>query len=377
MTVSMHMPASEDRFSANPELSYTLPSYYYYDADIFEQEKTRIFQQTWQYVGHSERVSTRGDYFTCEVHGESIFVMRGTDGTLRAFYNVCSHRAHQLLSGSGNTSTIVCPYHAWSYELDGRLRYARNSESVAGFNSAEFCLKEVQVEVFLNFVFVNLDLNGPSLKDQTGTLEDEIRSFSPRLDELTLAHRRSYEIKANWKNIMENYSECYHCPMSHPSFANGVVDMQSYRITLNDIHHSHKSRSKPPQDRAYKFNGDVTAHAQEFGGWFIWPNLAIEVYPGGNLNVFHVMPVAPEVSLQHIEWYFLDNTPTQEETEIVQFLHDTVRLEDVELCESVQRGLRSRGYHQGRLVVDPERTDASEHAVHHFQSLVRSALAHQ
>ena len=358
----------------DPEQFYTLPAHYYYDREIFEREKEAVFFRTWQYVGHAEQVATPGDYVTRDIHDQSIIVIRGDDGILRAFYNVCSHRAHQLLSGRGHTKIITCPYHAWSHEIDGRLRYARNSEHVKGFEPEKYCLKQVKIEVFLNFLFVNLDPDAPTLKSQAGGLAEELGSFSPRLDGLTLAHRRAYDIKANWKNLIDNYSECYHCPVSHRDFAAKVVQMDSYRITLHDIHHSHRSRAKPPERGAYDFDPAASNHAQEFSGWYLWPNLAIEVYPGGNLNVFHIVPVEPERSIQYIEWYFADPTPTEEESAVIKYLHETVRTEDVALCESVQRGLHSRGYQPGRLIVDPARTDASEHAVHHFQSLVRQAL---
>ena len=368
-----------DRFSADPEESWALPSWYYTDADIAARETEAIFANTWQYACHAEQVARAGAYVTREIAGESILIIRGHDDVIRAFYNVCSHRAHQLLSGAGELSdaAIVCPYHAWTYALDGELLAARNSENVARFDAGELCLKPLQVEVFVNLLFVNLNPNAPALHSQLGNLEAELRSFSPQLDFLTLTDSRQYPIKANWKTIMENYAECYHCPNAHPSFAAGVVDMNTYRVKTHAIHHAHTSQSKPPQQGAYPIDAAATERAAEFGSWFIWPNLAIEVYPGGNLNIFHCAPGdpdEPESSTQTIEWYFNDSEPTPQQTEIIDHLHRTVRLEDVALCESVQRGLKSRAYHQGRLIVDAPRSDASEHSVHHFQSLVRRAL---
>lgn len=367
-------PIDSRAFSLDAELSYTLPAHYLYDADIYVREQEAIFARTWQYVGHARAVDDPGDYIVREIAGESIIVMRGEDAELRGFYNVCSHRAHQLLRGEGNSRAIVCPYHAWTYDTHGSLRRAKNSELVSGFDPAEFCLKPIQVEIFLNFIFVNLDRGASSLKSQTGTLEDEVRSFSPRLNELTLSHRRPYDIEANWKNLIENYCECYHCPRGHPAFAQELVDMASYRITLHDIHHSHRARAKSSAQKAYEFDAGATEHAGEFAGWFLWPNLAIEVYPGGCLNIFHIVPQKPERSSQYIEWYFYDAKPTPAEEEVIEYLHSTVRCEDQVICESVQRGLRSRAYQAGRFIVDAARSDASEHGAHHFQSLVYKAL---
>ncbi len=363
-----------DRFCADPERSYTLPAHYSYQPEIYAREMEAIFSRTWQYVGHAERVRHAGSYVVTQVANESLVILRGSDGTLRAFYNVCAHRGHRLLRDSGNIESIVCPYHAWSYHLDGRLRHARNSDRVAGFDPDAICLKQVQVEEFLSFVFVNLDPDATSLKRQTGELDQQVREYAPRLGELTLAHRRGYEIEANWKNIIENYSECYHCPKSHPGFTEQVVDIDSYRIEVRDAYHWHHSRAKPPEQGAYGFDPAASDHAQEFSSWYLWPNLAIEVYPGGCLNLFHVVPVGPERSVQYIEWYFYDAQCTAEQKEIIDYLHRTVRIEDQTICESVQRGLHSRAYQQGRLVVDPQRSAASEHGVHHFQRLVWRAL---
>jgi phenylpropionate dioxygenase-like ring-hydroxylating dioxygenase large terminal subunit len=230
------------KFHADPEHSHTLPARLYYDPEIYEREKDAIFYKTWQFMGHAEQVANAGDYVTRKIHDQNIVILRGKDQTLRAFHNVCQHRAHELLEGSGNVKVITCPYHAWSYELDGALRSARGSEKVAGFNPDDICLKNIQVEVFVNFLFVNLDLDAPSLKSQTGNLEDEMRRFLPRLEGLTLAHRFSYDVKANWKNLIENFSECYHCPIVHQDLCANVLDLDSYRITTHDVHQSHHSR---------------------------------------------------------------------------------------------------------------------------------------
>ena len=363
-----------DRFDADPEKSWAMPSWYYYDEAVAAQETEAIFANSWQYAGHAENVAHPGQYVTRQIAGESLFIIRGHDRVLRAFYNVCSHRAHQLLIGAGQTDAIVCPYHAWSYALDGGLTGARNSENVAAFDAAALCLKPLAVEILVNLVFVHLDPDADALHSQLGNLEQELRSFSPQLDFLTLTDSRQYSIRANWKNIMENYAECYHCPVAHPDFASGVVEMDSYRVKTYDIHHAHTSRSKPPSQGSYQIDADATQRGAEFGSWFIWPNLAIEVYPGGNLNIFHCVPDGPESSIQTIEWYFGAREPSPQQAKIIEHLHRTVRLEDVALCESVQRGLKSRAYHQGRLIVDQTRSDASEHSVHHFQSLVRRAL---
>ena len=360
------------RFGADPEQSFTLPSWLYYDPAVFEEEKSAIFYKTWQFVGHVEQVADPGDYITFKLFDQNILIVHGKDGEIRAFYNVCSHRAHELLEGSGNTKTITCPYHAWSYHIDGQLRSARGSEKVAGFDADAFCLKMVRIESFMNFLFVNLDPEAPSLKSLTGALEEQIRGLAPELDSLTFARRSEYTLKANWKNVMENFCECYHCPISHPSLMNACLDMSTYRIETKDIWHHHTTVSPGEAKLAYGVGEDGKARP-DFGAWLLWPNICFEVYPGGYMNTFHNMPVTPELTLQQCDLYFPQTEPTPEQEQAASFV-DGVREEDISIVESVQRGYHSRGYDQGRFIVDKERTEWSEHAVHHFQSMVKQAL---
>ena len=157
-----------NKYQPDPERSYNLPARYYTDPEIFEREKEAIFFKTWQFVGHVEDLPEPGCYITTKIFDQNVVIIRGKDGHLRAFYNVCSHRAHELLEGSGKEAKISCPYHGWTYELDGGLFSARGSEKVKGFEPSEFCLKTVRLEVFLNLIFVNLDPDAPSLERPSG-----------------------------------------------------------------------------------------------------------------------------------------------------------------------------------------------------------------
>ncbi|MGH6930140.1 MAG: aromatic ring-hydroxylating oxygenase subunit alpha, partial [Dongiaceae bacterium] len=155
-----------NRFHRDPERSYTLSAPYYTDPGIFEREKEAIFYRSWNFVGHVEQLREVGSYVTCRIADQNIFVMRGKDQTLRAFYNVCSHRAHELLRDRGQVKVITCPYHAWSYHLTGELRTARGSEDVEGFRTAEFCLKPVRLAALGSFLFINLDPDAAPLAAQ-------------------------------------------------------------------------------------------------------------------------------------------------------------------------------------------------------------------
>ena len=361
------------RFTDDPNRSHSLPGRYYFDPDIFEHEKQAIFNRSWQYVCHVSRVAESGGYCVRDVGDQSVVVLRDTGGELRAFHNVCQHRAHRLLEGAGQlNATIVCPYHQWTYELSGALRHARHADEVADFNQTEICLSRVRAEVFCGFVFVNLDPQATPIMQGREGLDREIRELSPEIENMKLAYERTISLAANWKNSVENYSECYHCPNQHPSLSQGSLDMESYQITVHPEYHSHASRGVGDAT-AYARSMDSDGAEREFGSWLLWPNFALEVYPGGYLNVFHHLPVGPEKTVQLVEWYFPTEQPTPEQQDVIEFV-DVVRNEDIPICENVQRGLHSLGYAQGRLMANPNRSYFSEHAVHDFQRKVLSAL---
>jgi choline monooxygenase len=366
------MPARERKLDRDPARSYTLPARYYTSPDIYKREAEAVFFRTWQYAGHVEELREAGGYITVRILDQNIIVIRGKDDKLRAFYNVCSHRAHELLKGCGKAKVITCPYHAWSYHADGRLRSARGSENVAGFNGAEFNLKPVQVEEFGPLVFVNLDLSAPSLMSQAGDLLAEIRQYAPDFDRLTKAGNQHWDIKANWKVCVDNFLECYHCAPAHPAFAQ-LIDMDSYRSKTHGIHSSHLSRGGKSENSAYKFD---PADASQVGCfWWLWPTTTINVAPGeANMAIFHMRPLAPDRTLEITEYFYLDRNMTASRLERLDYANNTLQVEDNNICEAVQRGLNQRGYNQGRFIVDRDRTEISEHAVHHFHTLVHQAL---
>ena len=361
------------RFTEDTCRSHTLPGSYYYSPGVFEREKQAIFNRTWQYVCHVSRLAEPGRYCVRDIGDQSVVVLRDGGGELRAFHNVCQHRAHRLAEGAGRFhSAIVCPYHNWSYEFSGELRHARHSADVAQFDRKEIGLARVRAELFCGFVFVNLDSNARPIMEGREGLDREIRELSPDVEKLKLAYERDIPVAANWKNSVENYSECYHCPNQHPALMQGSLDLESYQITVHPEYHSHASRGVG-ESTVYARSMEGNGAEREFGSWLLWPNFALEVYPGGYLNVFHHEPVAPERTRQRVEWYFPEQEPTPEQREVIEFV-DGVRDEDVPLCESVQRGLHSLGYTQGRLITNAARDHFSEHAVHDFQSKVLKAL---
>jgi len=371
--VALKRRSEDSPFDPNPERSFTIPSRYYLDADIHQQEKEAIFYRNWWYAGHQSQLGQAGCYLTVKICDQNIIVIRDKSGDLKAYYNVCQHRGHELLKGSGKVRTITCPYHAWSYGLDGDLRAARNTSNMAGFDKCQFSLKPVQVEVFCGLLFVNLDLDAQPLKQQAAGLEDEIRDYCPRIDEVVFAQRDEYDAACNWKVMADNFLECYHCHPAHKDFVD-MVDMDSYRSRINGIYSSHISNAVATTDSsAFQFEkGEV-----DFGyaGWFLWPNLTIWIYPGEpNISTLQFIPDGPARSIEYQDWFLPDPEPGKQQRDAMTYQKEVLQPEDIGLCESVQRGLQSKGYNQGRFVIDSDRSHLSEHAVHHFQQMVVDAL---
>ncbi len=354
--------------------SYTLPASYYTDPEIFELEKERIFFRTWQYVGHKSQVAKPGDYMTTTIVDQGVFVIRGRDGELRAFYNVCQHRAHELLEGTGNVKAVItCPYHAWAYAPDGSLRAARNCESVKGFDKSDFGLKPVRVEEFCNLIFVNLDDDAVPLAQQAPNLEASIRGFVPNYDDLAFTGTSTFGdsvMQAGWKVVVDNYVECYHCGPAHPAFAD-MIDMACYEHTIDGISAFQLGPETKPENSAYTFSEDDPIQRAAF--WYLWPTTTINVVPGSvNVNITHIVPRSPTTTSFVNERLSAPGDPEDKDRDT--YLFDLLGREDQSLCESVQRGLMSHAYDQGRFIVGPEVDGQEEHVVHLFHHMVKQAL---
>jgi choline monooxygenase len=357
-------------YHSDPARSMSLRSQAYTDSKWLDADLRAIFARTWQLVCHVEKVALPGSYVAASVAEMPIAVVRGRDGGLRAFYNVCKHRAHELLIGSGTARDMVCPYHAWTYGLDGQLKAARRADRMPTFDTSEVCLDQVQVEEFGGFVYVNLDPLARPLADQAGDLLAEIRAWAPGVAELTLAKRLTYDVKTNWKNVIDNFLECYHCHVAHKEFVD-LVDMSTYEVKTHGIWSSHFAEAGKHQNAAYDVSGaTVTEHAV----WWLWPNTCLLRYPGrGNFMVFQVLPAGPDRTLETWDFY-LETTELQHaEVESVRYIDEVLQQQDIRLVESVQRGMNTPAFDQGRIVYDPSGSGLSEHGVHHFHGLVLDA----
>ncbi len=357
-----------------PELSYTLPSYLYTDPAVYEVEKEKIFYKTWQFVAHKTAFNKPGDYVTVQICDQNLFVMMGKDNELRAFYNVCQHRAHELLPhGTGNVkSVIVCPYHAWAFEREGQLRGAPRSQNRPGFNKADYSLKQVRLEMFLNSVFLNLDENAEPLSELAADLEADVRQRVPYFDQLrapTDGLLGESKINAGWKVVVDNYVECYHCDHAHKDFAN-LICMDTYQHDTFGWWARQLGSDIRKDNTAYELDDNAPVMSSMF--WYLWPNTTINILPGTEeVNISAIRPLGlaqtdfggPSLSVSGV----FDQRRAEYTAEVLV-------PEDISLCESVQRGLMSKGYTQGPIIVDAQRTGRFEHAIHHFHRLVQSAL---
>jgi len=365
---------NQDRFDEDPELSYTMPARLYWDPQVLDEERRQIFHKSWICVAHRSELTEPGSYVTADILGQRVFAIRGRDHELRAFYNVCQHRGHALLEGRGRAKNVItCPYHAWAYDYDGALKAARLCDDVKEFDKSDFSIPAVRVQEFAGFVYVNLDANAETIEALNHGLEDELRRFCPAIDELKPACEVVFDIKGNWKNVGDNLLECYHCSPSHKAFVD-LVDMNTYSVHTFD-NWSVQHGSCRPANSAYNFPEGEAGACEPFSTAFMWPALGFTTFPGAaGIATFSFLPLEPELTHQVLTYYSQDGKLNETEQAVIDYFNNVLGPEDVGLVESVQQGLRSYGYHQGRFVIDSKRSHTSEHAVHHFHSLAMKAL---
>jgi choline monooxygenase len=363
VTDAVDLPGDLDRGAG-------LPASWYTSAEIAARERERIFRRAWQYVGRAEQVGAPGDYFTAALGGVPVVVVRA-DGGLRGFVNVCRHRRHEVVQGAGNGKTLQCPYHAWTYDLDGRLRAAPRSQHEPGFDRADYPLLPVSVDRWGPFLFAHLDRDPPPLAGVLGELPEIVAQSGLALEGLRFRDREVWTAAANWKVMIENFLECYHCPVQHPAFSAVVdVDEDAYRLRGYRWFSSQVAPVRPSalegrgRKPAYAVRGAVT----EAQYHYVWPNLTISINPGPpNLSLDVWLPDAPERTRGFSEHYFGPGVSEPDMSAMVEFNRQVGR-EDDALTDSVQRGLRAGLPAESRLLTQ------SEHLVIHFQALVRAAL---
>ncbi len=340
-----------------------LDAAHYTDPAAFEHERDRVFRRTWQYAGHASQIRRPGDYFAFEVHGRRLFCVRQHDASIACFYNVCVHRGHELVAGVGNKRVLVCPYHSWTYELDGSLRAAPAADRVPGFEASGICLTAVRSEVIGGFIFVNLDRDAERMELWYPGLEAGLREYLPDVDRLGPAYTRTVTERCNWKVSVENYNECYHCRVNHPTFASGVVDPDRYDIVPEGRMLCHLTESVAVESMSYAIDADAHPRALDYRSWFLWPTFSFQVYPGNVLNTYLWRAIDHRTTEVIRQWFSVDGSESETLRQLAEQDLRTTVAEDVRLVEAVQRGLESGGYRPAPLIVDPRGGVDSEHSI--------------
>ena len=351
----------------------SLAARYYTDPAIYAAEQAGLFARSWQFAGHASQLENAGDYFAFDLAGESLFCIKGRDGEIRTFYNVCQHRAHQLVEGAGTTRVVVCPYHAWTYELTGELRAGPNIKAVPGFDKSKVCLTEVRTELFLGFIFVNLDPDAKPMDEWFPNVRAELEGFVPNWADLKPLEWVEIPENCNWKVSVENYSECYHCSINQPTVATGVIRPETYDIQPQGYCLRHTTECNNLDQMTYDIQSGF-ANNEKYSSWFLWPMFSFQVYPGNLLNTYHWRAVDAGRVVVWRGWYSVGGEDNDTVRRMAVQDRATTVEEDIRLVESVQRGLRSRGYVPGPLVVDPGCGVNSEHSILHLQKWMREAV---
>jgi Rieske 2Fe-2S family protein len=341
-----------ETFSAGAK---TLPQRYFVSSDLFAEEQKRIFSAKWLCVGYHNQIAIAGAYFLQDVADESLIVLRDPKGDLRAFYNVCRHRGTRLCEArSGQLgAAIQCPYHAWTYGLDGRLVGAPHMEKAEGFDKSDYSLHAARLAVWEGLVFVNLSETAAPLEEVFAPLIGKFTHWN--LSKLRSARRIEYDVRANWKLIFENYSECYHCPLVHPALSK----LTPYDSAENDLCEGPflggfmpitKGKSLTMSGNACALPvGDIKAEDHQRVFYYsIFPNLLLSLHPD-YVMVHLLWPQSPERTLILCDWFFHPDSfdrPDFRPDDAIAFW-DMTNKQDWHVCELSQQGISSRAYQPG------------------------------
>jgi Rieske 2Fe-2S family protein len=338
-----------------PETARTLPARYYVERAYFDREMERLFGRMWVCAGRVEQVERNGQFFTRELQGESIIVTRGPSG-VNAFYNVCRHRGTRLCTAPDGTFTgsIQCPYHSWTYDLDGRLIGAPHMDEVPHFRKDEYPLHRVHADTWDGHIFLNLDAHPDGLAAQLGELREKFRPW--RMQELRLGKRIVYDVKANWKLIIQNYNECLHCPNLHPA----LNKLSHYLSGENEpLHATYMGGRMDLRPGVETLSSDGLCRRSFLPGlpdddrrrvyyYAIFPNMLLSLHPD-YMMVHSLWPRAADRTINICEWHFHPSELAREgfnPSDAVDFWDMTNR-QDWYVCELSQAGISSRAYTPG------------------------------
>ncbi|MDP8985348.1 MAG: aromatic ring-hydroxylating dioxygenase subunit alpha [Pseudomonadota bacterium] len=336
-----------------------MPGWIYRDAEFLQAERQRVFAPSWQLICHVSDIPNPGDYQTLDFLGEPLVAVRGQDGDVRAFYNVCRHRAARLLDGASGhcVGRIVCPYHAWSYSLDGRLTKLPHHNEFDGFRQDHYGLKPAETEIYRGFVFVRLERGLPSVAEMLAPYESELAAY--RFEELQPLARVSLRTRhVNWKNVTDNYSDGMHITVAHPGLTR--LFGQSYGVEARPwvdrmSGHLREDPSAQLSERMYQallpHSTRLAPERQRLWVYFkLWPNIAFDIYPD-QVDFMQMIPISPtETLIREIAYAHPDGRREMRAARYLNWrINRRVSAEDRALIERVQAGMGSRSYSPGPL----------------------------
>jgi phenylpropionate dioxygenase-like ring-hydroxylating dioxygenase large terminal subunit len=354
-----------------------LPAWTYFNAELTALEYERIIRPSWQFVCHANQLKRPGDFATLDMLRDSVIVIRGRDGAIRAFINACRHRGSKLLDGAGSCrSRITCPYHGWSYALDGRLAAIPSEQTFPGIDKAQFGLKPVEIEILLGLVFVRISGEGPSLAEMWGDFVEVARPY--RLEEMEPVDQPwigSWE--CNWKVAVDNNLENYHVPIGHPGYhrmldndLHGVINRHGVAYSKSVLRERLSTHwtERMYQQLAPRVLTDLPEEVRRTWLFFsMAPNIGIDIYPD-SMDVFQILPEGAETCV--MRYPIFARPDSRREVKLLRYLNARINAqvghEDRLLSERVQAGLRSYGYEPGPL-------SSYEHAVKDFHDRIRAA----
>jgi len=366
---------------SDPVNGQSLPAPFFYDPDIFEQEKTHIFMNCWHFVGHINEFKEPGSYVVQDVFEQSVVITTEKDGNIYAWHNVCRHRGNRLMNerrGKVN-GMLRCPYHSWCYSLNGDLRAAPRTEHLDNFSKKDHSLRKVRLEIFAGWVFITLDDDAGAISEMMAGAEAEMRTYLPDMDDVELAEETDVIVNANWKVIQENSIEGYHFDLSGPVHKDlaALIDFKGYRLTAYQNYWTYIGPPNNNVTHAYGLPLDgATWQTNSFFNIGLWPNTTFYSFPYTDMvGVFIMIPLAPEKSLLRFSYYVPRGRPVPDVTKAaIDWMNTQLGPEDIMLNETNQKGLHSIGFGSGRYLIDDSLPNESEHLVFNFHKLCYQAI---
>jgi len=356
------MPSINDKLAKllkikNSNEAWTLPAELYANAEYLAHEYENIFEKTWQLIGHKSQLKNSGDQIVAQVGRVPIVAVRTKEGILKAYHNVCRHRAGPVAVENNNNKVLRCKYHGWTYTLDGELKSAPEMESTPHFDKCQFHLPHAQISTWQGFVFVSISNDVAEIEKVFESIQETILPID--LSSMKFHHTDEYIIKCNWKVYMDNYLEGYHLPHVHPGLSK-VLDYRSYKTIL----HEWFSYQHSPITNDNNIYADGDAHY-----YCVYPNLMLNILPD-RLQTNVILPIGHDKTKVLFNYYYANSESARTQKLIKDDLDfsDEVQQEDIDICERVQTGLNSGSYDTGRLCMK------RESGVLHFQNLVRKSF---